>query len=87
MSDDPKEPSERDKDLEDVLRQERARGKKHVDPEAEEERRRIKKVVRELLRECDDEQSFGSALVALGVIKPGTASYEQALAAWRAFRK
>ena len=48
---------------------------------------RIKKIVRDLLIECDDEQSFGAALVALGVVKPGTASYEQALAAWRASRK
>ena len=87
MPDDPKEPSERDKDLKNVLRQEPARGKRHVDPEAEEERRRIKKIVRELLVECDDEQSFGTALVALGVVKPETASYEQALAAWRASRK
>jgi hypothetical protein len=66
VPDESKEPNERDKDLKDVLRQERARGKRHVDPEAEEERRRIKKIVKDLLVECDDEQSFGAALVALG---------------------
>ena len=65
MADDPKKPSERDKQLRDVMRQERARGKKHVDPDAEEERRRIKRVVSELLIECDDAESFGRALAAL----------------------
>ena len=70
-----------------MIRQERARGKRHVDPEAEEDRRRVQNVVRELLVECDDEESFGRALIALGVAEPGTASYEQALDAWRDFRK
>ena len=87
MPDDPKKPSEREKELRDVLRQERARGKRHVDPEAEEERRKIKKQVSELLIECDDEEIFGRTLISLGVVEPGTASYEQALSAWRDFRK
>jgi hypothetical protein len=86
MADDPKKNTgERDKELKDVIRQERARGKRHVDPDAEEAERRFREGYLRLLEECD-EQGLIDVLLAQG-IERGSARFEQALAAWRDYQR
>ena len=85
MADNPKKPDERDKELKDLIRQERARGKKHVDPEAEEMERRFREGYLRLLEECD-EQGFIDVLVGQG-IERGSPRFEQALAVWRDYQR
>src|SRR5437016_5839307 len=78
MADDPKKPNEDDKELRRVIAQERARGKRHVDPEAEEKQRRLERTYLEICRECEDEDSLKKVLPALGV-DPGSPKYQQVL--------
>ena len=76
---------ESDKELKDLIRQERARGKRHIDPEAEETERRFREGYLRLLDECD-EQGLIDVLLAQG-IERGSARFEQALAAWREYQR
>jgi hypothetical protein len=85
MADDPKKPSERDRELKDVIRQERARGKKHVDPEAEETERKFREGYLQVIGECD-EQGLIDVLLALG-IERGNPRFQRALAAWHDYQR
>ena len=55
MADNPKKSDERDRELKDLMRQERARGRKHIDPDAEETERRFRDGYLRLLDECDEQ--------------------------------
>jgi len=79
------EKHEHEKAIQDVMREERARGKKHVDTHEIAKRKRIEKTVIELAMEIDDEDVFRRELTSL--LEPGTARFERALAAWRELKK
>ena len=85
MAEDPKKPGE-DKELRRVMAQERARGKRHLDPEAEERQRRLERTYLEICRECEDEESLKKVLRTLG-IDSDTPKYQQVLDAWRELRR
>jgi hypothetical protein len=57
--------SEQDKEIQDVMREERARGKKHLETNEIEKRRRIEKGIIELAQEIDDEEVFSTLVVRL----------------------
>ena len=52
------EKDKREKDLQDLMREERARGRRHVDTDAIAKQKRIEKAIVELAKEIDDEQIF-----------------------------
>ena len=60
-----------EKDIQDVMREERARGKKHIDTEEIAKQKRIEKAIIEFAAEIDDEDVFRRELTSL--LKPGTA--------------
>ncbi len=78
------EASKRSRDIDDVIREERARGKKHVDTEAEEERRQLRADYLRLAKEVDYEEDFLNAISALGLTPEQTQS---ALSAWREMKR
>ena len=71
-------------DLRDVLREERSRGKKHVDTKAKQQSDKLRKLFLDLAYEVDDENDFWEAITAL--VPPG-AEREQIVAAWRELKK
>jgi hypothetical protein len=75
--------SEMPDDIDDVMREERARGKRRVDMEARRERARVVKSMREHLS-LPTEEEFLKAMRAVG-LEDGSPALEQALQAWREF--
>ena len=70
-----------EKDVQDVIREERARGKKHIDTDEIAKQKRIEKAIIEFATEIDDEDVFRRELTSL--LEPGTVRFERAVAAWR----
>jgi len=76
-----------EKDLNDVMRAERSRGKrKPIDLLSLEEARRVRSICADLLRPEATEADFSEAMRAFG-IEPGTKRFAAALRAWRAERR
>ena len=80
----PNESSKRSRDIDDVIREERSRGKKHIDTEAEEERRQLRADYLRLAKEVDHEEDFLNAISALGLTPEQT---QAALDAWREMKR
>ena len=76
---------QRDRDLKDLVRQEEARGRRPVDPDAEREQRELREGYRDLIN-GDDEELFREGLIALGY-QPDSERFEQFLAVWRSLKR
>lgn len=70
-------------DLDDVMREERARGRRRVDIEARRERARVVKAMREHLS-LPTEEEFLEAMRRVG-LEDGSPALEQALQAWHEY--
>jgi hypothetical protein len=79
------EKHKREKEIQDLIREERARGKKHIDTHELAKQKRIEKGIIELATEIDDEEVFRRELTSL--LEPSTARFERALAAWRELKR
>lgn len=73
-----------DREVQDVLREERARGRQPVDTDAEREQRELVEKCRELIL-GDDEAGFCEALTALGY-SPDSPRFQHFVAFWRSLR-
>lgn len=76
---------EEKRDLEDVMREEKSRGRRPIDTEELRVRQRLLKDLRRLLR-VDKKQDFVNAMRVLG-LEPGSPLFEDALRIWRDVRK
>jgi hypothetical protein len=74
-----------ERDVQDVLREERARGRRRVDTDAEREQRKFREDYLVLIL-GDDEAKFREALIALG-FQPDSAEIRQHVASWRALKR
>ena len=72
------------KDLENVMREERARGKRRIDTAAEEEVRRLQRTILHIAKEIDDEEDFVKAISGLALPSDKIAS---AVVAWREMKR
>lgn len=70
-----------DDDVKDVIAEEKARGKRRVDPQARREFQRLKREAR-LMLSMRDLRSFEQELLRLG-LRPGSPEYEAAVKIWR----
>ena len=73
------------RDADDVLREERARGRRPVDTDAEREQREFREDYLVLIL-GDDEAKFREALIALG-FQPDSAEIRQHVESWRALKR
>lgn len=74
-------------DLDDVLREERHRGRRGiVDTAARRRNQRLKDGFRQLLRSDPSEEQLADALIGLG-LEPGTKEFEECLRRWRQYRR
>jgi len=76
---------QRDQDLKDLMRQEEARGRRPVDPDAEREQRELVQGFRDLIN-GNDEKQFREGLTALGY-QPDSERFEHFLAVWRSLKR
>ncbi len=74
------------KDIEDVIREETARGRKHVDTSAADQEQRLFRDVLRLFRDAPDEKSVERAIRAFG-IKRGDPRFDVAISAWREMKR
>ena len=70
----------RDDEIQDVMAEEKARGKKHLETDARKARQKMLRDVGFLLR-SGNRKEFLQNLLRLG-LKPGTPEYDLALQAW-----
>ena len=76
----------RKRDIEDVIREETARGRKHIDTEAAAREQRLFRDVLRLFQDARDEESVERAIAAFG-IKRGDPQFDAVVAAWREMRR
>ena len=76
----------REKDIQDVIREERTRGRKHIDTEGAEKEQRLFQDVLRLFNEAQDEKSVERAMNAFG-IKRGDPKFDAVISAWRELKK
>lgn len=79
------DPSGDKRDLRDVLREERSRGRKPVHTDAEREQNALREGLLELI-EGDDEAKFGQALTALGY-QSDSERFRHFVEVWRSLRR
>ena len=72
-------------DLEDVMREEKSRGRRPIDTAARRERAALRRSFHELL-EVGDERDFIKAIKALG-LREGSPRFLDALRVWREYRR
>ncbi len=72
------EKRKREKEIQDVMREERARGKKHLDTDEIAKQKRIETAIIEFATEIDDEEVFRRELTSL--LEPETPRFGRALA-------
>lgn len=75
-----------DNDIQDVIKEEKGRGRRRFDSAARERRRRLLQAYRDLIREGDEEAVRAYVVKHLG-FPEGSEQYEAVLAAWREGQK
>ena len=78
------EAEEKDRDLEDVMIEEKSRGRRPVDMKTRRQRQKLLRDLRRLL-ESGDERAFMEAIRSAG-LKDGSPEFLNALRVWREFR-
>lgn len=73
-----------DQKIHDVMREEQARGRRHLDTAELEKQRRLKKLFIDLARETDDEKEFRRRVNPL---LPQGADLDAVVAVWRELRR
>ena len=75
-----------ERDIKDVIREETARGRRHLDTEAAEREQRLFRDVLRLFRDARDQESVERAIAAFG-IKRGDPQFDAVISAWREMKK
>ena len=75
-----------DEDIRDVLREERGRGRRPVDTEAEKAERELRDGYRRLISAGASEEEFRDGLIALGW-PPDSSEFEALMRQWRAIQR
>ena len=76
---------EKDDEIDDILREERSRGRRHLDTEAEQIQRGLKAGYRRLISAGATEEEFRNGLIALGW-PPDSPELQAFLRQWRAIQ-
>jgi hypothetical protein len=74
------------KDIQNVIREERSRGRRRVDTEAAEKEQRLFQDVLRLFREARDEKAVERAIASFG-IKRGDPRFDAVISAWREMKR
>ena len=75
---------DKDKDLDDVIREERSRGRRPIDTDAQRKRQERLKMCRELLQ-YSSEREVRETILAYG-LEDGSAEFLEVIQVWRAWR-
>ena len=78
------EASKKAREIAEVMREEKARGRRHMDTDAQEEQRQLRSDYLRLAKEIDDEEDFLRAISGLELTLEQT---QTVLAAWRELKQ